>query len=206
MEYQELINIWSSSNDELKTNVQINRKLIKEVAFKKIKAQLAEIRWTSVFGLAVAFFWIPFLIRFVVANFGDLKFCLQGLLLLGISLFSMILNVYKLQLYYSINSRFSVLKTQHKIERLKYLELLDVKSLYIIIPLFSAPFFIVIAKAFLHIDLFSFGIFGKALLYYTLGAIVVAIILVFILSKSTDKKLKESIAFLNELKETESPD
>ncbi len=34
MEYEELINIWSSSTDELKTNVQVNRKLIKEVAFK----------------------------------------------------------------------------------------------------------------------------------------------------------------------------
>jgi hypothetical protein len=201
MEYEELINIWNNANSELETKVQINRKLLKEVAFKKIKSQLSEVKWTALFGLMAGFFWSAFLIRFVAANVGDFKFVFQGVVLLIISIFSIVLYAYKLQLYYSINSRFSVLTTQHKIERLKYLELLDVKSLYIIIPLFSAPFAIVIAKAFLHVDLFSFGIFGKALLYYTLGAIVIAAILVFVLSKFTGKKMEESIAFLDELKE-----
>ncbi len=203
MQYEELINIWNSSNVELETKVQINRKLVKEVAFRKIKSRLGEVKWTAFFGLVLGFFWSAFLIRFVVANVYDLKFAIQGIVLLGISIFSIVLYAYKLQLYYSINSRFSVVKTQRKIERLKYLELLDVKSLYIIIPLFSAPFAIVIAKAFLHIDLFSFGIFGKALLYYTLGAIVIAVILVFVLSKFSGKKMEESIAFLDELKETD---
>ena len=201
MDYQELITIWNSSTAELESNVQINRKLIKEVAFRKIKSGLYSIKWASIFGLLAGFLWTIFIVRFIINNFGEFRFLFSAFLLLAISLFSIILYCYKLKQYYSFNPGSSVLETQQKIEMLKKLEIMDIKSLYIIIPLFSAPFAIVVAKAFAGIDLFAIGILSKGLLYYTMGTIVIAIILVFILQKYPGKSLQESIAFLNELKE-----
>ena len=203
MEYQELITIWNSSNAELNTNVQVNRKLIKEVGFKKIKSHLTEIKWTAFFELLVGFFWTRFLVGFLIDNFWDIKFCATAILLLIFAIYSLVLNCYKLKLYFSVDTRFSVVETQKKIERLKNIQLFDIKSLYIIITLFSAPFVIVIAKAFLHIDLFALGILGKGLLYYTFGAFIIAVIVVFFLRKYPGKSFQESIAFLNELKEAE---
>ena len=203
MEYQELITIWNSSNAELNTNVRVNRQLIKEVGFKKIKSHLTEIKWTAFFELFISFFWIRFLAGFIIANFWNLQFCATAILLLIFAIYSVVLNCYKLKLYFSVDTRFSVVETQKKIERLKNIQLFDTKSLYIIIPLFSAPFVIVIAKAFFHIDLFALGILGKALLYYTFGAFIIAVIVVFFLQKYPGKSLQESIAFLNELKEAE---
>ena len=81
MEYQELITIWNSSNAELNTNVQINRKLIKEVGFKKIKSHLTEIKWSAFFELFIGFFWTRFLVGFLMDNFWDIKFCITAILL-----------------------------------------------------------------------------------------------------------------------------
>lgn len=203
MDYQELITIWNNSDDELAANARVNRKLVKEVAFKKIKSRLFEVKWTSFFELAVNFLWTPFLAGFVIDHLPDFRFFIPGLVLLALSVYSLLLNCYKLKLYFSIDTASSVLLTQQKLEQLKRLELLDIKSLYIIIPLFSAPFAVVIAKAFLHIDLFALGFFGKGLLYYTLGAVVIAIVIVFFLRRYPGKHWQESITFLRELKETE---
>lgn len=209
MEYEELIGIWNNSDMALKTNVQVNRKLIKEVAFKKIRSGLFEIKWTSFSELFVDFFWSYFLIGFIIDHFQDYKFSLQALVLLSMAIYGFILSIHKLRTYFSINPGLSVIKTQYKIERLKRLELHSLQSLYFIIPLFSAPFAIVMAKAMLNINLYSFGILGNALPYYTFGAVVVAVILVFVIKKfpgKRDRNLKESIAFLNELKESEEAD
>jgi hypothetical protein len=206
MQYEELLGIWNSSDTDLKINVQINRKLVREVAFKKIRSGLDEIKWTAFSELFVGFFWSCFLMSFTADHLAEYKFSLQALLLLSMAVYGFILSIQKLKIYYSIKADLSVIKTQYKIELLKRLELKSIHSLYFIIPLFSAPFAIVIAKSFLNIDLYSFGIFGKALLYYTFGAIIVAIILVFVLKKipgNKDKKLQQSIAFLKELKDFE---
>jgi hypothetical protein len=209
MEYEELIGIWNSSDAELTNNVQVNRQLIKEVAFKKIRSNLFEIKWASYSELFVGFFWSFFLLSFIADHLPEYKFSLQAFVLLSMSVYGFVLSIHKLKIYFSINPGLSVTKTQYKIECLKRLELKSIQSLYFIIPLFSAPFAIVMTKAVLNIDLYSFGIFGKALLYYTAGAVVVAVIIVFILKKipgNKDKQLKQSMAFLNELKEFEGGD
>jgi uncharacterized membrane protein YdjX (TVP38/TMEM64 family) len=116
-------------------------------------------------------------------------------------LFSLVIEIYKLKLYYSIDASSSVIEAQKKLTKLKKLEIQDIQSLYIIIPLFSAPFLIVTAKAFLNLSLYSFG--TNWLIYYTLGSFVVALIIVFFLKRYPDKNLMDSIAFLDELKENE---
>jgi len=204
MEYNELVGIWNNADTELATNVRVNRKLVKEVAFKKIRSGLFEIKWTSFSELIAGFLWSLFLVVFIVRHFYEYKFSLPAFILAGMALYGFLLSIDKLKTYFSINPGLPVVETQSKIERLKKLELKGIQSLYVIIPLFSAPFAIVMAKAWLNLDLYTFSIFGKALLYYTLGSIVVAVMIVFVLERipgNKDRQIKESIAFLNELKE-----
>ena len=56
-------------------------------------------------------------------------------------------NIYRLFLYYHINSYEPVVKTQKVLERLRYSDLLEKNFLYIAIPLFWIAFVIVAVKA-----------------------------------------------------------
>ena len=204
MKFNELSTIWNSDDMELDRSITINKKLVKEIGLSKVKSRLYEIKWTGIFEIVVGFIFINFLVSFIVNNISEFILFISGVVLLAISLFSMILEIKKLALLYTMDSKSPVSEAQRKLARLKYLEVMDVYSLYIIIPLFSGPFLIVAAKAFLNIDLYSIG--ATWLMYHTFGSVFIAAILVFFLRKFPNRKLQESIAFLNELKENENND
>lgn len=56
---------------------------------------------------------------------------------------------------------------------------------------------IVMAKALLQLDLYSFN--THRVIYFTVGSLVIAVMLIDFLRKSTGNKLAQSISFLNEL-------
>ncbi len=202
MKFEELSGIWNSNDIGLDKSIQINKELVKNIGIKKVRSGLYEIKFTAFIGIIVGIFFSMFLWRFLIDNYQVFKFLIPALILLVITTFSLILEIYKLTLIYTLDSKAPVIDAQKKLLRLKKLEILDRYSLYIIIPLFAAPFMIVTAKAFLHLNLYAFN--NTWLIYFTLGSIVIAVILIFFLRKFPDKKLSESITFLNELKENES--
>jgi hypothetical protein len=201
MEYQELASIWNSTDLGLEQSVKINKDLVKRISLTKIKSRLFEIKGTAIFELIVESLFSIFLIGFIIDHVSEIIFSLPAGILLIITLFSLVIEIYKLKLYYSIDASSSVIEAQKKLTKLKKLEIQDIQSLYIIIPLFSAPFLIVTAKAFLNLSLYSFG--TNWLIYHTLGSFVVALIIVFFLKRYPDKNLMDSIAFLDELKDYE---
>ena len=99
---------------------------MKEVAFKKIKSGLFEIKRNAYLGLVVYFFWSLFLGGFMLNHLLEMRFFLPAQLLLGFSIVGFVISVYRLKLYLSISTRYSVLQTQRKIERLNQLQLLDI--------------------------------------------------------------------------------
>ncbi|MCI4669948.1 MAG: hypothetical protein MRZ79_17560 [Bacteroidia bacterium] len=198
MEFQELIDIWNEPNKELETEVQINHRLVKEIGVSRIKSRLGEIRGTAIFELIVSVFWNIFLIGFLIDHIQEAKYWLPALILLFISGFGMAVEGLKLFLYYSLKAEDSVQLTQLKLERLRFLELMDIRSLVIFIPLFVQPFLIVAAKALLHMDFYLLPINH---LHFAIGNLIVAVILVFFLSMATRKHFRESLEFLKELKE-----
>ena len=202
MKFEELSGIWNSNDIGLDKSIQINKELVKNIGIKKVRSGLYEIKFTAFIGIIVGIFFSMFLWRFLIGNYQVFKFLIPALILLVITTFSLILEIYKLTLIYTLDSKAPVIDAQKKLLRLKKLEILDRYSLYIIIPLFAAPFMIVTAKAFLHLNLYAFN--NRWLIYFTLGSIVIAVILIFFLRKYPNKKLSESITFLNELKENES--
>lgn len=201
MDFQELSALWNSADQELSQQVEIKQKLVKEVSIRKVRGHLAEIKWMAFFELGISILFLPFIMRYLTDTFSESKFFLAGLMLLVLTLFSLILTGYRLVLYFGIRAETPVVQTQLKVARLRYLELLEINLLYVLTPLFYAPFMVVMAKAVANLDLYRFG---SWLIYSTLGSVVVALVLVFFLQKFPNKQLQESLGFLNELREVDT--
>ncbi len=200
MQFEELSGIWNSTDHELDKTVRINRELVKQLGFSKVKSHLFEIKGSAIFEIIAEAVFTIFLIGFA-ADFGtNIEFLLPALILLAFSLFSLIVEVIKLKVFVSINSSSTVFEAQKKLSRLKYLEFLDIYSLYIIVPFYLIPFLIVFAKAFLNLNLYDYGILDW-MAQVILSGFVVAAITVYSLRKYRGRKLEESISFLHDLKE-----
>ena len=180
MQFEELSEIWNSPNMELEKSVQINRKLVKQLGMNKVKSHLFEIKWSAIFEIVTQFIFAVILIGFTINHFAEMQFFIPAGLLLVFTLFSLIVEIVKLYLFLSLDSGASVLESQTKLSRLKYFEMLDINSLYVIVPLFSVPFLIVFAKLLFNVDLYEFDL-TTLFLYSFFGGLVVAAILVYFL-------------------------
>jgi len=203
MQFEELSGLWNSTNTELEKSVRINRELVKQLGFSKVKSHLFEIKWTAFFEIFVEAIFTIFLIGFVINHISEFRFLFPAVVLFVFSSFSLMIEIYKLKLLLTIDSKFSVLEVQRKVSRLRTLEIFDTYSLYVLIPFYSVPFLIVIAKAFLNLSLYEFGIMDW-FIYSVIGGLVIAIIIVFFLRKLGIKRLDETIDFLDELKEDQN--
>ena len=201
MKFEELTTIWNSADTTLEHTVQINKQLVKDLGLTQVKSKLTEFKWTILFQILVEIIFLNFLIGFIVQNFTAYQFAIPASILLVITSFSLAFEIYQLWLSSTIDSNLTVVEAQKKLVGLQRMEILDMNSLYIIIPLFSAPFMIVAAKAFLNMNLYELG--NNWLMYHSAGSVVIAIIIVFFLKMFPNKELIESVSFLNELKENE---
>lgn len=200
MEYQEIANIWNSSDEKMEESIQIRQELLKEVSLGKIKSKLSEIKWSSYFEIITNIIWLCFLATFIKNHMAEYHFLLPALLLFIMAALSIYIEVRKLILFYSLNSDNSVIQTQSQLEKLRYFEHLDTLSLYVIIPLFAAPFLIVSAQAFIGLNLYEYS---SLLISLSAGSIIIGLIIVFILKKFPNKGLRDSILFLKDLEDKE---
>ena len=197
MDFQELNNIWNRADESLETNLKINKAMLKEVSMQKVKSKLYELKLSSWIEIAFNIPFALFLIGYVIDQFTVIKYSGPAFLLLLISLFSLTFSGYKLYLYYRrIHASQSLVETQKSIEKLKYYEQMEKNLLYVIIPLFSTAFLIVMAQSILNIDLYQYS---NWLVLQTAVSLIVALIIVFILKKFPNKKIQESLSFLKEI-------
>ena len=196
MNFEQLDNLWKETDASIELKTKVNRQLVVEVAIREVRSHLSELKWGAIFELVVGFIWSCFLIGFMIDHFSEIHFLLPALLLLIISFLSMALVGYRLWLFYFVKPQYPILSTQKRLEKMRFLELVEIKSLLVVIPLFSAPFLIVAAKALINVDLFEYGNWW---LWHSAGSIIIAGILVFFLYKFRSTRLKESISFINEL-------
>ncbi len=199
MKFEELSSIWNSVDFELDNTVQVNKQLVKDLGLSKVKSSLSELKLSVIFQIVVGFMFINFIMDFFVQNLTHFQFSGPAFFLLAFTAAGLVVSIYQLWLSLSINAELSVVEAQKKLMRLQTIEVLDIYSLLIIIPLFYAPFMIVGAKAFFNFNLYELS--SNWFVYQTIGSIVIAGIVVFVLRKFPNKKLKESIDFLNELNE-----
>lgn len=201
MKFEELSTIWNSVDFELDNTIQINKQLVKDLGLTQVKSKLTGLKWTILFQIIAETIFLNFLIGFIVQNYAAHQFSIPASILLVTTIFSLAFEIYQLWLSSTIDSNLTVVEAQKKLARLQMMEILDMNSLYIIIPLFSAPFMIVASKAFLNMNLYELG--ANWWIYFTIGSVVVAALIVFFLKMFPNKELIESVSFLNELKENE---
>ncbi|MEQ9376077.1 MAG: hypothetical protein RIG68_12910 [Imperialibacter sp.] len=199
MEFEQLTNIWNNANPTLDQTVKINKELVKTISFSKVKSSLSEIKWTSIVQIVVGIWFLDFLSGFAFRHHAEPLFLIPATMLIVITLYSLIFDIGQLVMLFTINAKASVAEAQRKLSTLKKLEAYDAYSLLVIIPLFSAPFLIVVAKAAAEVSLYEFG--SQWIYSYVAGSAVVAGIVVFFLRMLPNKGLQESIDFLKELKE-----
>lgn len=200
MELNELTQIWKSSDNLLDKTITVNKNMLKEVTANSVKSNLSEIKWNCIIEIILNYFFLDSLLGFTTGEYPDLKFVIPGIILLIFSAFGIALAVYKLILYYSINAKSNVIEAQKFAERLRYCELMEINTLYVIIPMFSVAILIVAAKAFPGVDLYTESNF---LISYTIGSFIIGLIIIYLLKKFPNKKLQDTINFLKEIKENE---
>ena len=143
MNFEELSKIWNQDHKE-ETHIEINERLLKEVSFNTVRNNLKEIKWSSIIEIVINYIWLFFLVEFIISYFFQAQFSIPAAILILIAVYSIVIESYKLYLYYTINVQSSIVGAQKKLEKLKFLELFDVNSLYFVIPLFFIPFLVVL--------------------------------------------------------------
>jgi hypothetical protein len=200
MELKELQSLWQKSGNDPSPNRDINLAMVSELSTLRIKSRLGGWKWNIYFEMACNFLFLSFLFDFMARHIGSLKMLLPAAFLALMMALGLALGVYKLVVYYGINLRDSVVKAQKRIERLRFVEIQEVNLLLVAIPLFSTAIMIVFAQAFIGYDLY---VLGDYLIWYTVGSAVVGLIVVFLLKKFPNRRLQETIAFLQDIKDAE---
>jgi uncharacterized membrane protein len=200
MNEQDLINIWKTQDSDLEKSIHVNQELLKTVTLEKVKSMLTLFRRTNIFELIINFLFLFWLVSFIKNNLSIAYFWVSAGFLCLMMLSSIIFNIYNLYLIKSIALNDSILETQRKIEQMKLHEKWSINALYIIIPLAPVPFLLVLGKGILGIDLYQ--ILGTTYLWsFTLGSLLVAIIIVWLVKKFPNEEMKKASNFLKEISE-----
>lgn len=199
MEFKELSQIWQNADTQQDNAIQINHQLIREVGFIRIRSNLGEIKWASVTEILIELIFSFFLVGFYVNHLTDPAFFIPAAMIFGLMIFNLVFESYRLHLYYSIRNDLPLLETQKKLTRLKKLEIFDTYSLLAIIPVFSLPMIIVLAKGLANWNLYQYG--TDWMMGFFIGSIVIAVVLVILLRLFPNKKLREAMSFVESLQE-----
>ncbi len=200
MDLQELVTIWNSADQALGKKIKINQTLFKEVSVNKIRSMLGEFKWTQFIEISVNALFLIYLMGFFIDYFSILKFSAPAVVLICLMIYGLGFNIYMLKLFYRINVRSSVLQTQRIIEKVRYYQAIYIKMLYVIIPLFSAPFLIIIVKAIFDFDVY---VLGNWLYYYVAVSFIIALIVVYFLRRFPDRNVEKALSFLREIRDFE---
>jgi hypothetical protein len=200
MDLQELVTIWNSADQALEKKLKINQTLFKEVSVNKIRSMLGEFKWTQFIEISMNAVFLIYLIGFFIDYFSILKFSVSAVALICLMIYGLGFNIYMLKLFYRINVGSSVIQTQRIIEKVRYYQAVYTKMLYVNIPLFSAPFLIVLAKGIFDFDVF---ILGNWLYYYVAVSFIIALIVVYFLKRFPDRNVEKALSFLREIRDFE---
>lgn len=197
MNFQELADSWNEDNQDLEQNITINPSSINNINMKKVTANLTETRWENLIELGVNLCFLNFFKTFFINHYHISKFLIPGAFMLGLCLFAIIFCTYKLFLISRINRNHPILKAQRNLALIQYFNRLEINSLCFLIPTFSLAFIIVAAKGVIGLDLYAIGF---PFIPYLLGSFVVGVIIILFIKIFPDKKLQDTIIYLQELK------
>lgn len=198
MNFDELEDLWTDSNDELEQKIIINQPILNEITMKKINSNLVETRWEILLELGFNIPFLGMLQDFCFSHLYQPKFLIPGLFLLMLTVLTILFTGYKLYLLSRINRSYPIVKTQRNLTLIQYFNRIEINTLFFLIPTFSLTFLIVAAKGVIGLDLYGIQF---PFIAYLIGSFVVGLIIVGFLKLFPDRQLQAAIAFLEELKE-----
>lgn len=197
MNNQELENLWTASDEALDQQIVINKPLLNEITMKKIKSNLVETRWEILLELLINIPFLSLFKDFCIDHIYQPKFLLPGLFLLLLTSGTIVFTGYKLFLLSRINRNYPILKTQRNLVLIQYFNRVEVNTLFFLIPTFSLAFLLVALKGLIGLDLY---LTPFPFIHYLVGSFLVGLVIIACLKLFPDRKLKETILFLEELK------
>lgn len=203
MNLEEIKGLWTeNSANENQAQLIINEQLLKEVSVSKVKSLLGEIKFSSWVEVLVNGVFFLFLVGFAIDHIAALKFSLPSIILALFIGFGVGSNIYKLVLLYGLQPNEPIVETQRKVNTIKYIDIVEKNALAVVIPIFLPAFLIVISKAFFDYDFYTIiEMMGNWFWVQIIWSAVVGIILVFLLRRYPHKGLRQSLEFLDDIRE-----
>jgi len=198
MQLEELKNIWQNFDQSIENKIELNHQLLKEVSFKRIQNMLAGLKAEQIFELIITIIFLPFLYQLTFNSINSLPLMICGSVLIFIMLATIAYNIYVIKEIYSIHYEDSILNAQHKLERLKILEVKETNLLIVLIPAFYLCI-LIMANAFFH-----FKIAANPTLFWGLqmgGTMVITLIIVYLLKRFPNRSLQNALAFIHEMED-----
>ncbi|MEM8888929.1 MAG: hypothetical protein AAGD28_13180 [Bacteroidota bacterium] len=202
MELDQLQNIWKSYDEKIEDRLEINKDLLKEASVRKVQSYLYEFRLENYIELFVDGFAVFYLFKFLLRNVEAFQFFIPALILMLFFMADMAWNIYKMVVSDRLSYKNSLIHNLKTVQRLKWLNRLEINSLLVLIPLFSLAFIILLPKIFADVNIFP--LMGQWTVNYMIGSTVVAGIIVLMLRLFPDKKMEEALGFLKEISQYES--
>lgn len=193
----ELNKLWQNADHKINDETALSMDNLSSNQRRKLQGKLYKIPLNHLFNIIVDLPFTLFLMDFIKMHFTDTYFMIPAAVLLLVVAFSLALSIYALSEYLRIRVDKNIIETQKRLSSLSILEKWETRSLLVLIPLFAGPFLIVFAKSFIGLDLYSLA--GQWLPEFLGGSFIVAIILVFFLSKFPNPELKAARKSLQEL-------
>lgn len=198
MNFEELSKVWNETSESLEKQSGVNFEILKAYTTNKIRKSIAGIKYEAIFELVVTIWFANFLVRFISDTWENKPLAYGALFILIMTTASLSITFIKINHYFKIKPGNPVLKMQKALERLRAIERFEINLLYVLIPLFSLPFTAIFAKVFAGIDIFQYRLY---LISNLAGSFIIALIIVYFLKKFPDKKLQNSLEFLDQIKE-----
>ncbi|MEM6801523.1 MAG: hypothetical protein AAF696_08965, partial [Bacteroidota bacterium] len=175
---------------------------LKEASVRRVQSYLYEFRLENYIELFVDGFGAFYLFKFLFRNFDEPKFAIPAIILMIFFIADMAWNLYKLIVSDRLSYKNSLLSNLKTVQRLKWLNRLEINSLLVFIPMFSLAFLILLPKIFAGVDIFPK--MGQWTVNYIIGSCVIASIVVLMLNIFPDRKMEDALKFLKEISEYES--
>jgi len=195
----ELNRLWQNADQKINDGATLRIENLSFNERKNLQNKLYKIPLNHLLNIMIDIPFTLFLIDFIKMYFTELHFLIPAAILLLLVVFSLGLSIYALIEYLRIRVDENIISTQKRISSLIILEKWETRSLLVMIPLFAGPFLIVAAKYFLGIDLYELA--GQWLPQFMGGSFIVALILVFFLSRFPSPELKAARNSLKQLKQ-----
>jgi hypothetical protein len=93
MKFEELAAAWQTNDQTLESTIKVNRLLIKDLTFTKIKSSLYEIKWTGYFELVVNVLFYFFLVNFIENHLTQFEFLIPAVLLMVLTIVEIVVEI-----------------------------------------------------------------------------------------------------------------